>query len=334
MARVAINGLGRIGRATLKIVMDTPGLDLVAANEVASAEQVSYLLRYDSVYGRYDKSVSVVDGALVLDGHRLALLNEKEPSRLPWRALDVDIVFECTGAFTRRDDLAKHVSAGAKYVLLSAPAAGDDVETIVHGVNTPQHGTTIISCASCTTNCITPVMEILGRRIGVRKAIMTTIHAYTASQNIVDGPHKHLRRGRAGAANFVPTSTGAAAATTKALPEFRGRFDGVAVRGPVPVGSLADIIVLAERHTSVDEVNRVFGEEALTDRYKGVLGASNDPLVSSDIIKDSRASVIDLGMTQAVDGDLVKVMSWYDNEWGYSSQLVREALSIGRDCCR
>jgi glyceraldehyde 3-phosphate dehydrogenase len=329
MARVAINGLGRIGRATLKIVMDTPRLDLVAANEIASAEAVSYLLRYDSVYGRYDKSVSVVEGALVLGGHRLVLLNEKDPSRLPWRALDVDIVFECTGAFTKRDDLAKHVSAGAKYVLLSAPAAGDDVETIVHGVNTPQHGTTMISCASCTTNCITPVMEILGRRIGVRKAIMTTIHAYTASQNIVDGPHKHLRRGRAGAANFVPTSTGAADATTKALPEFRGRFDGVAVRGPVPVGSLADIVVLAGRHTSVDEVNRVFVEEAVTDRYKGVLGASTDPLVSSDIIGDSRASVIDLGMTQVVDGDLVKVMSWYDNEWGYSSQLVREALGIG-----
>jgi glyceraldehyde 3-phosphate dehydrogenase len=331
MARVAINGLGRIGRATLKIVMDTPRLDLVAANEIASAEAVSYLLRYDSVYGRYDKSVSVVEGALVLGGHRLVLLNEKDPSRLPWRALDVDIVFECTGAFTKRDDLAKHVSAGAKYVLLSAPAAGDDVETIVHGVNAPQHGTTMISCASCTTNCITPVMEILGRRIGVRKAIMTTIHAYTASQNIVDGPHKHLRRGRAGAANFVPTSTGAAAATTKALPEFRGRFDGVAVRGPVPVGSLADIVVLAGRHTSVDEVNRVFVEEAVTDRYKGVLGASTDPLVSSDIIGDSRASVIDLGMTQVVDGDLVKVMSWYDNEWGYSSQLVREALRIGGD---
>jgi len=216
---VAINGLGRIGRATLKIVMDTPRLDLVAANEIASAEAVSYLLRYDSVYGRYDKSVSVVEGALVLGGHRLVLLNEKDPSRLPWRALDVDIVFECTGAFTKRDDLAKHVSAGAKYVLLSAPAAGDDVETIVHGVNTPQHGTTMISCASCTTNCITPVMEILGRRIGVRKAIMTTIHAYTASQNIVDGPHKHRRRGRA--ANFVPTSTGAAAATTKRSGSFQ-----------------------------------------------------------------------------------------------------------------
>jgi len=325
MARVAINGLGRIGRATLKIVMETPGLDLVAANDIASADQVAYLLRYDSVYGRYDKSVSVAEDALVVGGHRLALLSERNPARLPWRALDVDLVFECTGTFTRRDDLAKHVDAGAKYVLLSAPAAGDDVETIVHGVNTPQNGTRIISCASCTTNCITPVMEILGRRIGVRKAIMTTIHAYTATQNIVDGPHKHLRRGRAGAANFVPTSTGAAAATTKALPDLRGRFDGVAVRGPVAVGSLADVVVLAVRQTSVDEVNRVFAEEAATDRYRGVVGASADPLVSSDIIRDTRASVIDLGMTQVVDGDLLKVMSWYDNEWGYSSQLVREA---------
>jgi glyceraldehyde 3-phosphate dehydrogenase len=328
MARVAINGLGRIGRATLKILMETPGLDLVAANDIASADQVAYLLRYDSVYGRYDKSVSVAEDALVVGGHRLALLSERNPARLPWRALDVDVVFECTGTFTRRDDLAKHVAAGAKYVLLSAPAAGDDVETIVHGVNTPRQGTTIISCASCTTNCITPVMEILGRRIGVRKALMTTIHAYTASQNIVDGPHKHLRRGRAGAANFVPTSTGAAAATTKALPELRGRFDGLAVRGPVAIGSLADIVVLTARQTSVDEVNRVFGEEAVTDRYRGVVGASGDPLVSSDIIRDSRASVVDLGMTQLVDGDLLKVMSWYDNEWGYSSQLVREASRI------
>jgi glyceraldehyde 3-phosphate dehydrogenase len=330
MAKVAINGLGRIGRAVLKIVLATPGLDLVAANELASPEDVAYLLRYDTVYGRYDQPVTIADGALIVGGHRrVALRHEKDPSRLPWRALDVDIVFECTGAFTRRDDLAMHVQAGAKFVILSAPAADEDVETIVHGVNTPQHGASIISCASCTTNCITPVMEILGRRIGVRKAIMTTVHAYTASQNLVDGPHTHLRRGRAGGANFVPTSTGAAAATTKALPEYRGRFDGVAVRGPVPVGSLADVVVLTARPTSVDEVNRVFSEEAGTDRYRDVVGASGDPLVSSDIIKDSRASVIDLGMTQVVDGDLVKVMSWYDNEWGYSSQLVREALRIG-----
>ena len=214
-----------------------------------------------------------------------------------------------------------------RYVILSAPSKSDDVETIVHGVNTPQGGTAIISCASCTTNCITPVMEILGRRIGVKKAIMTTVHGYTASQAIVDAPHTHARRGRAGAANLVPTSTGAAAATTRALPEYRGRFDGVAVRAPVPVGSLADIVTLTARPTTVDEVNRVFTEEAESERYRGVLGVTTDPVVSSDIIKDPRASVVDLGMTQVVDGDLIKVMSWYDNEWGYSSQLVREALA-------
>ena len=330
MARVAINGLGRIGRATLKIAMETPGLDLVAANDLASAGNIVYLLKYDSVYGRYDGPVIASGGTLAVGEHRLALLNERDPALLPWRALGVDIVFECTGAFTRRDMLVKHVDAGAAYVIVSAPTSGDEVETIVHGVNLPQGGSTIISCASCTTNCITPVMEILGRRIGVRKAIMTTVHAYTASQSIVDGPHDHARRGRAAAANFVPTSTGAATATTKALPEYAGRFDGVAIRGPVAVGSLADIVALTARATTIAEVNHAFADEATTERYRGIVGVSEDPLVSSDIIKDPRASVIDLGMTQVVDGDLVKVLSWYDNEWGYSSQMVREAARIAQ----
>ena len=329
MARVAINGLGRIGRATLKILMDTPGLDLVAANDLGASDSIAYLLKYDTVYGRYDKRVEATDdGTLTIGEQQLTLLREENPARLPWKSLNIDIVFECTGAFTRRQDLDAHSRAGARYVILSAPSKSYDVETIVHGVNTPQGSTAIISCASCTTNCITPVMEILGRRIGVKKAIMTTVHAYTASQAIVDAPHRHARRGRAGAANFVPTSTGAAAATAKALPEYRGRFDGVAVRAPVPVGSLADIVVLAARATTVNEVNRVFTEEAESKRYRAVLGVTTDPLVSSDIIKDSRASVVDLGMTQVVDGDLIKVMSWYDNEWGYSNQLVREALRI------
>ncbi|MGH7909776.1 MAG: type I glyceraldehyde-3-phosphate dehydrogenase, partial [Thermodesulfobacteriota bacterium] len=284
------------------------------------------------VYGRFEKTVEATDdGTLTIGGHRLTLLREKNPARLPWKSLNVDIVFECTGAFTKREDLESHIRAGARYVILSAPSKGDDVQTIVHGVNSPQGGTAIISCASCTTNCITPVMEILGRRIGIKKAIMTTVHAYTASQAIVDSPHAHARRGRAGAANFVPTSTGAAVATTKALPEYRGRFDGVAVRAPVPVGSLSDIVAVATRPTTVDEVNRVFTDEAGSERYRGILGVTTDPVVSSDIIKDSRASVVDLGMTQVVDGDLVKVMSWYDNEWGYSSQLVREALRIARE---
>jgi glyceraldehyde 3-phosphate dehydrogenase len=331
MTNVAINGLGRIGRATLKILIDTPGLNLVAANDIGSSDSVEYLLKYDTVYGPYEKAVEATgDGHLKIDDYQLTLLREKDPARLPWKSMNVDIVFECTGAFTRREDLNAHLRAGAAFVILSAPSKGDEVETIVHGVNTPRGDTTIISCASCTTNCITPVMEILARRIGVKKAIMTTVHAYTASQSIVDRSHSDPRRGRAGGANLVPTSTGAAAATARALPEYRGRFDGVAVRAPVVVGSLADIVSLVARPTTVDEVNRVFVEEAASARYRGILGVTTDPIVSSDIIKDPRASIVDLGMTQVVDGDLVKVMSWYDNEWGYSSQLVREALRIAR----
>lgn len=332
MANVAINGLGRIGRAALKILLDTPGLNLVAANDLAGSDSVVYLLKYDTVYGRYAKTVDATgDGHLAIGQSRLKLLREKDPARLPWKSLDVDIVFECTGAFTRREDLVAHIRAGARFVILSAPSNGDEVETIVHGVNTSSGAPAIISCASCTTNCITPVMEILGRRIGVKKAVMTAIHAYTASQAIVDAPHKHPRRGRAGAANIVPTSTGAAVATTRALPDYRGRFDGVAIRVPVSTGSLADIVALSARATTAEEVNRIFTQEADTERYRGVLGVTTDPLVSSDIIHDSRASVVDLGMTQVVDGDLIKVMSWYDNEWGYANQMVREATRIAAE---
>ena len=331
MTNIAINGLGRIGRATLKIVMETPHLNLVAANDIGTSESVAYLLKYDTVYGRYEQPIAATnDGHLTIGDHCLRLLRERHPARLPWKSMDVDIVFECTGAFTRREDLEGHIRAGARYVILSAPSKGEGVETIVHGVNTPHGHSAIISCASCTTNCITPVMEILGRRIGVKKAIMTTVHAYTASQAIVDTAHTRPRRGRAGSANLVPTSTGAAAATTRALPEYRGKFDGVAVRAPVAVGSLADIVCLTARPTTVDEVNGLFAEEAESERYRGILGVTADPIVSSDIIKDSRASLVDLGMTQVVDGDLLKVMSWYDNEWGYSSQLVREAERIAR----
>jgi len=329
LTRVAINGLGRIGRATLKILMDTNGLDLIAANDIGAAEDIAYLLKYDTVYGRYGKTVEVTsDAGLLIGGHRLTLLREKEPARLPWKSLNVDILFECTGRFKNRAALDAHIRAGARYVILSAPSNDEDVDTIVHGVNTPHGDTTIISCASCTTNCITPVMEILGRRIGIKKATMTTVHAYTASQAIVDSSHKHPRRGRAGAANLVPTSTGAAIATTKALPEYRGRFSGAAIRAPVAVGSLADVVAVAARPTTVDEVNQVFVAEAESERYRGVLGVTSDPFVSSDIVRDPRASVVDLNMTQVVDGDLIKVMSWYDNEWGYSNQLVREALRV------
>lgn len=330
MARVAINGMGRIGRAALKIVLDTPELELVAVNDIVPVENIAYLLNYDTVYRRFDRRASGSDGKLVIDDHTYDYFSEKDPAQLPWGELSIDIVFECTGFFTNREGLEKHIEAGAKYAVLSAPAKGEGVPTVVHGVNTPEGDTHVISCASCTTNCITPVMEIMDRRIGVKKATMTTIHAYTSSQAIVDGPSKKVRRGRAGAENFVPTSTGAAIATTKALPQLAGRFDGVAVRGPVPAGSIADIVIVTERPTSVEEVVSIFREEADSDRYRGILAVSDDPLVSSDIIQDGHASIVDAEMTQVVDGDLVKIMSWYDNEWGYTSQMVREGVAIAR----
>lgn len=323
--KAAINGMGRIGRAIFKLVLESDKLEVVEINDLISPENLAYLLKYDTVYGRYGKDVSADGDNLVVDGTHYRVIGEKDPAQLPWKNLEIDIVFECTGLFTKIEDLSKHLEAGAKTVILSAPSKSPEVATVVGGVSRPGGDEKIVSCASCTTNCIAPVMEVLDRRLGVRKALMTTIHAYTSSQGVVDGPHKKPRRGRAAAANFVPTSTGAARATQKVLPQYEGKFDGVAVRGPVPTGSLADIVFLAEKSTTVEEINEIFREEAATDRYRGVLGATDDPLVSSDIIADPRASVVDLGMTQVIDGDLVKVMSWYDNEWGYACQMVREA---------
>lgn len=328
MPRVAINGLGRIGRATLKIILKGGKLDLVAANDLVPPDNLAYLLKYDTVYGRYDKDVEHEPDALVVDGKRIAFSQEKDPAALPWKSLGVDLVFECTGVFAKKEELGKHIQAGAKYAILSAPPKEQDMPTVVHGVNTPDDDSHIISCASCTTNCITPVVEVMGRRIGIKKAMMTTVHAYTASQKIVDGPSKKWRRGRAGAANLVPTSTGAATATVNALPQYAGKFDGVAVRAPIPVGSISGLVFLVERETTVDEVNDIFREEARSERYSGILGVNEDSPVSSDIIQDSRASIIDLEMTQVVDGDMVKVMAWYDNEWGYASQMAREAVRI------
>jgi glyceraldehyde 3-phosphate dehydrogenase len=328
--KVAINGLGRIGRATLKLVMDQPSIELVAVNDLVDVENLAYLLRFDTVYGRYSKLVEVDDDDLVIAGRKLRTLSNRDPLGLPWKELDVELVFECTGALTRREDLEKHIRAGARFVLLSAPSKDYDVETVIHGVNAAGGSRPVISCASCTTNCITPIVEIIGRRIGIEKAVMTTVHAYTSSQSIVDGPSKRFRRGRAAAANLVPATTGAAQATTRALPKYAGLFDGVAIRAPVAVGSIADITFVTSRKTAVDEVNHILTEEADTERYTGVLGVSHEPLVSSDVVGDPRASIVDLELTKVIDGDLVKVMSWYDNEWGYANQMVREALSTAR----
>jgi glyceraldehyde 3-phosphate dehydrogenase len=326
--RVAINGLGRIGRAVAKLILDEPRLELAAVNDLVDVDNLAYLLRFDTVYGRYEKPVTVDGGDLVIAAHRLRTLKLRDPSELPWKELGIELVLECTGALARREDLEKHIRAGARTVLLSAAPKGGELETIVHGVNVRKGDQPIVSCASCTTNCITPIVEVIGRRIGFKKAAMTTVHAYTSSQSIVDRPSKQVRRGRAAAANLVPTTTGAAIATTHALPEYAGRFDGIAVRAPIAVGSIADLTFVSSRPTSADEVNAVLTEEAATDRYAGVLGVSSDPLVSSDIIGDSRASVVDLQLTKVIDGDLVKVMSWYDNEWGYANQMVREAIAM------
>jgi len=328
MPTIAINGLGRIGRAALKILLDSDGLDLVAVNDVADVDNLAYLLKYDTVYGRYHRDVTVATDALVIDGSRISVSAERDPARLPWGDLGVDLVLECTGVFTTVDQLAKHVDAGASYVILSAPSKSDEVPTVVHGVNRPRGRPQIISCASCTTNCITPVIEIAHRCPGVERAVMTTVHAYTAGQQLVDGPSRSFRRGRAGAANLVPTSTGAARATTRAVPELAGRFDGVAVRAPIPVGSVADIVFVASRPTTVGEVNDAFRQAAVSARYAGILGVSEDPLVSSDIVGDPRAAVVDLELTKVVDGTLVKVMAWYDNEYGFTHQMIREARSI------
>ena len=325
MPNVAINGLGRIGRAALKILLDSDGLDLVAVNDVVDLDNLAYLLRYDTVYGRYHRPISAKDGALFIDGRRIAAFAERDPANLPWADLGVDLVLECTGVFKSEGDLKRHIQAGASFVILSAPTTSEMVPTVVHGVNHPDGEAQIVSCASCTTNCITPVIEIAHRHIGVERAVMTSIHAYTAGQQLVDGPSRSFRRGRAGAANLVPTTTGAARATTRAVPELTGRFDGIAVRAPIPVGSIADIVFVANRPTSVQEVNDAFRHEAASEQYQGILGVSEDPLVSADIVGDPRAAVVDLDLTRVVDATLVKVMAWYDNEWGFTHQMIREA---------
>jgi glyceraldehyde 3-phosphate dehydrogenase len=329
--KVAINGLGRIGRATLRVLLDTPELELVAVNDLISDENLVYLLRYDTVYGRLERSVGHENGHLVIDGKRYRLCHERDPAQLPWSELDVDLVFECTGVFTKEDDLQKHVDAGAKHVILSAPAKSDSIPTIVYGATRVENGhRELVSCASCTTNCIAPVMEILNRRLGIEKALMSTIHAYTATQDLVDGPSKQFRRGRAAAMNLVPTTTGAGDATRDAVPELPAEFNAVSLRAPVIVGSIADVVALVERETTVEEVNSLFQEEAGSERYRGILGVCTDPIVSSDIIGDPRASLVDLTLTQVVGGNLVRVMSWYDNEWGYANQMVRYAVSAAR----
>lgn len=327
--KVGINGFGRIGRAAFKIIQTVPELEVGAINDLVPTDNLAYLLKYDTVYGRYPGSVEVEGDTLIVDGTRYPVSHEREPAQIPWGEHGVDLVIESTGVFNTKEAVRKHLEAGARTVILSAPAK-DDMTTVVHGVTKVDPEENIISCASCTTNSITPVVEIMERHFGVEKAILTTIHAYTSSQAIVDSPAKKWNRGRAGAANFVPTTTGAALATAKALPVIEGKFDGIAVRGPVPVGSVSDLTFVLSRDATEEEINNIFREEAGSEQYGEVLSVAEDPIVSSDIIGDAHASIVDLNMTKVVAGNLVKVMAWYDNEWGYTSQMVREARRFAR----
>lgn len=327
--KIAINGFGRIGRAALKLILDQKELELIAINDLMSIENAAYLLKYDTVYGMYEHEVKVHDDHLHIGGHNVKYFSEKNPENLPWKSLNIDVVVESTGLFTSREDAEKHVLAGASTVVISGPTSSVDVPTVVHGVNTEIGKVRIFSCASCTTNNTAPLIEILGRRIGIKKAILNTTHAYTASQSLVDAPSKkEFRMGRAAANNLAPAATGAAKAVTRALPQYEGKFDGIAVRTPVPVGSISDITFIAERNTSAEEINRVLREEAESNKYKGVLAVTDQQLVSSDIIKRPEATIVDLEMTRVVDGDLVKVMAWYDNEWGVTNQLIKQILEL------
>lgn len=327
MKKIAINGFGRIGRSSLKVILDSQDLELVGINDLMSIENAVYLLKYDSIYGKYHKNVTFEGDFIIIEDRKIKYTSKKDPLELPWKELAVDVVIESTGLFTNKTDAEKHLIAGSKFVVISGPTK--DTPTVVHGVNTEDGKVSIFSCASCTTNNISPLIEILGRRIGIKKAILNTTHAYTASQTLMDAPSKREpRMGRTAGINLAPAATGAAIATTKALPQYAGKFDGVAVRVPVPVGSISDITFVTERNTTAEEINAILTEEAMTPRYEKVVAVTDEPLVSTDIIKSPFAATVDLEMTRVVDGDLVKVMAWYDNEWGFTNQMIRQIQEL------
>jgi glyceraldehyde 3-phosphate dehydrogenase len=323
--RVGINGFGRIGRNVFRAAQ-VQGADIewVAVNDITDVATLAHLLKYDSILGRYPGTVEAGDGTLTVDGAEIKVLAERDPAQLGWGALGVDVVIESTGFFTKRPDAAKHLEAGAKKVIISAPATGEDI-TVVLGVNFDQYDKDshhIISNASCTTNCLAPFAKVLNDAIGIKHGLMTTIHAYTADQRLHDAPHSDLRRARAAAINLVPTSSGAAKAVGLVLPELNGRLNGFAIRAPVPTGSVVDLTFEAERTTSVEEVNDAFRAASDTGDLEGILRYTEDPIVSTDIAKDPYSSIVDGGLTAVLDGSLVKVVSWYDNEWGFSNRVV------------
>ena len=330
--RIAINGFGRIGRNAFKIAFDRDDVEVIAINDLTDTKTLAHLLKHDSSYGTYMHEVGFDEKGIIVDGKHIAVLAEKEPSALPWRDHDIDVVIESTGFFVDPAKAQAHIDAGAKKVVISAPAKGDGADTIVLGVNEDKiaNSTPVISNASCTTNCITPVMGVLESHFGIEKAMMTTVHSYTASQKLQDAPAKDLREARAAAENIVPTTTGASIAAGKALPAINGKFGGLSVRVPTPVVSMSDFVVLLKKDVTVDEVNAVFKAAAKEPFYQGILAVSEDELVSKDFIGNSHSAIVDLKLTAVVGDNMLKVVAWYDNEFGYSNRLVEEAMILGK----
>ena len=320
--RVAINGFGRIGRAAFKIILEDKKYEIVGINDLASAESLAYLLKYDTVYGKYYKKVNSKDHNIIINNKKYNIISESQPAKLPWKRLKVDVVLECTGLFTKNGAAKSHLKAGAKKVIISAPVKGGGIDTFLLGVNEDKYQKQrVISNASCTTNCIAPVAQVMVNSFGIEKAMMTTIHSYTAGQKLVDASHRDSRRGRTAGQNIVPTTTGAATATGQVIPELEGLFDGLSIRVPTPVVSLVDFTFLLSKNVTVDKINKAL-IKASKSNLKGILGVTDESVVSSDFIGDPRSSIVDLSLTKVVDSNLVKIIAWYDNEWGYANTLV------------
>ena len=332
MVKLAINGFGRIGRNAFKIAFDRDDTEIVAINDLTDAKTLAHLLKYDSNYGTYGLSVDYDDENIIVDGKKIRVLAEKEPANLPWGDMSVDVVIESTGFFTDPAMARDHIKAGAKKVVISAPAKGEGAKTIVLGVNEDDitADDEIISNASCTTNCIAPVMKVLEDNLGIEKAMMTTVHSYTASQKLQDAPAKDLREARNAAENIVPTTTGASKAAALTIPSLKGKFNGLSVRVPTPVVSLSDITAISKRPTSIEEINDIFRRAAKEDYYQGILTATDEELVSIDYRGNAHSCIVDLKLTDVVDGNLIKVVAWYDNEWGYSNRLVELSVDFGK----
>ncbi|MBQ3431041.1 type I glyceraldehyde-3-phosphate dehydrogenase [Candidatus Saccharibacteria bacterium] len=333
MLKLAINGFGRIGRNALKIALERRDVQVVAINDLTDTKTLSKLLKYDSSYGIYDKKVSFDEKNILVGSRKILALSETDPKKLPWKELGVDVVIESTGLFTDPEKARAHLSAGAKKVVISAPAKGEGAKTIVIGVNEDavEKSDKIISNASCTTNCIAPIMKILEDNFGIDKAMMTTVHSYTASQRLQDAPAKDLREARAAAENIVPTTTGASKAAALTIPSLKGRFNGLSVRVPTPVVSLADITAVLKRPTTKEELIKVLKKAAREPYYEGIVDVTEEELVSTDFRGNAHSAIIDLPLTDIVDGTLIKVVAWYDNEWGYSNRLVELAVDFGKE---